>query len=220
MSNKTFTLTEPLYQYLLDVSLREPECLRRIREETASHELAVMQISPEQGQFMAMLVRLIGAKRCLEIGVFTGYSTLSVALALPGDGKIIACDINKDWTSIARRHWDEAGVGNKIELRIAPALRTLDQLIREGQTGTFDFAFVDADKSNYWNYYERVLQLIRVGGLIAIDNTLWSGQVIDKDDHDVDTEAIRAFNAKLYQDKRVNISLVPISDGLTLACKL
>jgi predicted O-methyltransferase YrrM len=180
----------------------------------------MMQIAPEQGQFMALLIQLMGAKKTLEVGVFTGYSSLAVALALPSDGKIIACDTNEEYTAIARHYWQKAGVADKIDLRIAPALDTLDELIAQGQANTFDFAFIDADKSNYDNYYERALQLVRPGGLIAIDNVLWGGKVADRNVQDNRTKAIRELNQKLHQDKRVTISLVPIADGLTLARKV
>lgn len=217
---KNLALSETLYNYLLDVSLQEPEVLKQLRKETATLPMRIMQIAPEQGQFMALLVKLIGAKKTLEVGVFTGYSTLVVALALPEDGKIIACDIDEQYTKIAQKYWQQAGVDRKIELRIAPALETLEQLIAEGQENTFDFAFIDADKRNYPNYYERALKLIRTGGLIAIDNVLWSGRVADSKDTDKRTISIREFNQKLHQDPRVNISLLPIADGLTLAMKV
>ena len=172
MSNKTFTVPEPLYDYLLSASLREPELLRRLRDETARDPMARMQISPEQGQFMALLVQLMGARRALEIGVFTGYSSLSVALALPPDGELVACDVSEQWTAVARRYWAEAGVADKIDLHLAPALDTLDTLLDEEQAGSFDFAFIDADKQSYERYYERALALLRSGGLIAVDNVL------------------------------------------------
>ncbi len=220
MSTKTFTLSDRLYDYLLSVSSREPDVLAQLRAETARHPMAGMQISPEQGQFMALLVQLIRATKTLEIGVFTGYSTLSVALALPADGKVVACDLSQEWTAIARRYWHQAGVDDKINLRLAPALETLDQLLSEGQTNSFDFAFIDADKTNYDHYYEQALQLVRPGGLIAIDNVLWSGQVADPQVQDKSTTALRALNQKLHHDKRIALSLVPIGDGLTLALKL
>ena len=217
--NKTFALADHVYRYLLSVSLREPEILRSLREETAHDPMARMQIAPEQGQFMALLVRLMNAKRCLEIGVYTGYSSLCVALALPPDGKITACDLSDEWTRIARRYWHEAGVAHKIELYLAPALETLDKLLAENRAGTFDFAFIDADKENYLAYYERCLKLVRRGALIAIDNTLWSGRVAEPDNHEVDTVALREFNSKLHHDQRIALSLLPIADGLTLALK-
>ncbi|MGB7442868.1 MAG: class I SAM-dependent methyltransferase [Coleofasciculaceae cyanobacterium] len=219
MSNKTLDLNSQLYDYLLSVSLRESEILRQLRQETADHPYGIMQIAPEQGQFMALLVQLLGAKKTLEIGVFTGYSSLSVALALPPNGQVIACDVSEEYTKIARRYWQAAGVEEKIDLRLAPALKTLDELLAAGEAGTFDFAFIDADKLNYQNYYERSLQLIRPGGLIIIDNVLWSGKVADSQVQDKDTEAIRALNKKLHQDERVTISLIPVADGLTLALK-
>src|SRR4028119_484546 len=219
MSKNTLGLDNQLYDYLLSVSLREPDILRQLREETASYPMARMQISPEQGQFMALLVQLLGATKTLEVGVFTGYSSLCVALALPPNGKIVACDVSEEYTAVARRYWQAGGVEDKIDLRIAPALETLDELLSTGQAETFDFAFIDADKRNYDGYYERSLQLIRPGGLIAIDNVLWSGRVADSQDQDNSTEAIRAFNKKLHDDERVTLSMVPIADGLTLALK-
>lgn len=219
MSNKTFTLPDKLYQYLLAVSLRESELLRRLREETALDPMAHMQIAPEQGQFMALLVELIGAKRALEIGVYTGYSALCVASALPDDGQLVACELSEEWTQIARRYWAEAGVAERIDLRLAPAVDTLAALLADGQAGTFDFAFLDADKREYRQDFEATLELLRPGGLIAIDNTLWGGSVIDSDDHSEDTLSIRTFNAQLHRDERVTLSLVPIGDGLTLVRK-
>jgi len=219
MSNKTLDLTNQLYDYLLSNSLREPELLAQLRQETAQHPMAQMQIAPEQGQFMTLLVQLLGAKKALEVGVFTGYSSLVVALALPANGQVVACDVSEEFTAIARRYWQMAGVADKIDLRIGPAVETLDQLLAAGEAETFDFAFIDADKSNYWNYYERSLQLVRPGGLIAIDNVLWSGRVADPQAQDNRTASIRAFNAKLHQDERITLSLVPIADGLTLALK-
>lgn len=219
MSNKTLDLTNQLYDYLIAKSLREPDILAQLRAETAQHPMAQMQIAPEQGQLMALLVQLLGAKKTLEVGVFTGYSALVVALALPADGRVIACDVSEEYTAIARRYWEAAGVADKIDLRIGPAIDTLDQLLADGQANTFDFAFIDADKSSYANYYERSLQLVRPGGLIAIDNVLWSGRVADPQVQDNRTESIRAFNTKLHEDDRITLSLVPIADGLTLALK-
>lgn len=219
MSNRTLELTDKLYDYLLSASLREPDVLRRLREETAGQEMARMQIAPEQGQFMALLLRLMGARRTLEIGVFTGYSALCAALALPEDGRIVACDISEEWTAIAQRYWREAGVGDKIELRLAPAAETLAKLMDSGQRETFDFTFIDADKENYDTYFEYALRLVRPGGLIAIDNVLWGGSVVDDDDQEPSTRAIRELNAKLHRDDRIELSLVPIADGLTLALK-
>ena len=206
--------------YIRQVALREPDALRQQREATDLHPQASMQTSPEQGQFLHLLARLAGAKKTLEVGVFLGYSSTWVALALPAGGKIIACDLSEEFTAQARRLWLEAGVEDKIELRLGPALATLDTLIGQGHGGSLDFAFIDADKVNYANYYERALVLVRTGGLIAIDNVLWGGNVIDVGKTDADTEAIRAFNARLHADERVTLSLVPLGDGLTLACKL
>ncbi|ARV60206.1 SAM-dependent methyltransferase [Nostocales cyanobacterium HT-58-2] len=219
MANKTLGLENRLYDYLQSVSLREPEILTQLREETAQHPRSRMQIAPDQGQFMALLVQLMGAKKTLDIGVFTGYSSLVVALALPPEGKVVACDVSEEYTAIARRYWQQAGVADKIELHIAPAVETLDKLIAAGEAGTFDFAFIDADKNNYDNYYERSLKLVRPGGLIAIDNVLQSGRVADPLEQDNITRNIRAFNQKLHHDPRITISLVPIADGLTLALK-
>jgi predicted O-methyltransferase YrrM len=219
MSRRTESITDELYEYLIGVSLREPDVLRRLREETAQLEQANMQIGPEQGQLMALLVELIEAKRVLEIGTFTGYSALVMALALPEDGRIVACDVSEEWTGVARRYWAEAGVAHKIDLRLAPAVETLDALLAQGRAGAFDFAFIDADKESYATYFERALELVRAGGLIAIDNVLWSGKVADPQVTDADTEAIRALNTKLRDDERVSLSLVPIGDGLTLARK-
>ena len=219
MSKQTLGLEQNLYDYLLSVSLREPTILTQLRQETAQMPRSIMQISPEQGQFMALLVKLIGAKKTLEVGVFTGYSYLVVALALPADGKIVACDASEEYTSVARRYWQDAGVADKIDLHIAPALETLDKLLTAGEAVTFDFAFIDADKGNYENYYERCLELIRPGGLIAIDNVLWSGKVADTEIQDNQTNKIRDLNRKLHEDSRITLSLVPIADGLTLAMK-
>ncbi|MFA7096104.1 MAG: class I SAM-dependent methyltransferase [Gammaproteobacteria bacterium] len=220
MSNTTFFLPPRLYDYLLSVSLREPEVLRRLRAETARDPKAHMQIAPEQGQFLAFLIRLMGARRVIEVGVYTGYSSLWMALALPEDGRLVACDINERWTSVARRYWAEAGVSEKVELQLAPALETLDGLLAEGQAGTFDFVFVDADKEPCLDYYERALCLLRRGGVVAFDNVLWSGSVADPSVKDRATAAIRALNDKLRHDPRIAPSLVPIGDGLTLAMKL
>jgi caffeoyl-CoA O-methyltransferase len=219
MTRKTLTLDDRLYDYILSVSLREPDVLRRLRDETASHPRAGMQISPDQGQFMALLVRLIGAVRAIEVGVFTGYSSLSVALAMPPEGRIVACDVSEEFTSVARRYWAEAGVAEKIDLRIAPASETLDALLEQGQGGSFDFMFVDADKDNYEGYYERGLALLRPGGLLVADNVLWSGRVSDPDAREPETTALRAFNERLARDERIDLSMLPIADGLTLARK-
>jgi len=220
MANQTINLTDELYDYLVAVSIREPELFKRLRTETAKQERSGMQMSPDEGQFLAFLVRLIGARQTLEVGVFTGYSALWVASALPDDGKIIACDVSEEWTGIARRYWQEAGVDHKIDLRLAPATATLQALLDAGRQNDFDFALIDADKENYDTYYEQCLQLVRPGGLIAIDNVLWYGAVIDDTKQDADTQAIRAFNKKRHTDTRVNISLVPIGDGVTLLRKL
>lgn len=221
MSNKTIEVDPGLYEYILSVSLREAPVLRRLRDETAAMPEHNMQISPEQGQFMALLVKLMGAHRCLEIGTFTGYSSLAIALALDDDGSLLACDTSEEYTDVARRYWEEAGVADKIELRLAPALETLDALLdADDQRHTYDFVFIDADKTNYNKYYERCLQLVRTGGVIAFDNTLWDGKVADAAVQDADTAALRELNAKLYADERIELSLLPIADGLTLCRKL
>ena len=217
--SRRLVVTDDIHQYIIDHSLREPEVLARLRAETSTLPYALMQIGPEQGQLMALLAKLINAKRCIEIGVFTGYSTLVVALALPDDARIIACDVSEEWTSIGQRYWSEAGVDHKIDLRLQPALATLDSLIAAGGSGTYDYAFIDADKANYDAYYERVLQLSRPGGLILIDNVLWSGRVADPAASDPDTTAIKQLNAKLHQDVRVDVSLLGFGDGLTLVRK-
>jgi caffeoyl-CoA O-methyltransferase len=220
MSNQSIGLSDKLYQYLVANSVREPEILQQLREETAQHPLVNMQISPEQGQFMGLLVSLIGAKKCLEVGVFTGYSSLAVALNLPEDGRIVACDVSEEFTTIARKYWQAAGVSSKIDLKIAPALDTLDRLLTNGEAGTFDFAFIDADKNNYAAYYDRSLQLVRQNGLILVDNVLWYGRVADPAmADDKQTQAIDRLNQQIYHDDRVQISLIPIGDGLTIARK-
>ena len=219
MSNKTLCVTEELYEYMLSVSLREPDILKDLRRETARDEHANMQISPEQGQFMGLLVKLLGARRTLDIGVYTGYSSLCIALSLPEDGRLIACDINREWTDTAKRYWQMAGVADKISLHLAPARQTLENLV-DKEPGSFDFAFIDADKINYDLYYEYCLKLIRPGGLIAVDNVLWDGDGADPAKEDPDTVAIRALNQKIHMDSRVEVSLVPIADGLTLARKI
>jgi O-methyltransferase len=208
-----------LYDYLLGVSVREPALLKRLREETAPMRWSMMQIGPEQGQFMSLLLRMLAATRTIEVGVFTGYSSLVTALALPDDGELIACDVNAEWTSIARRYWREARVDHKIRLHLAPARETLQMLCEQGRESEFDFAFVDADKGSYADYYALCLRLVRPGGLIAFDNTLWGGAVADPDDRSDDTEALRRFNLLLRDDDRVHLSLVPIGDGLTLALR-
>jgi predicted O-methyltransferase YrrM len=219
MSNRTIPVDARLHGYLLEHSLRESAVKRRLREVTASLEQSGMQIAPEQGQFMALLVELIGARRIIEIGTFTGYSALCMAEAMPADGALICCDLSEEWTGIARGFWREAGVEERIDLRLAPALETLDALLADGREGQFDMAFIDADKGNYTRYFERCLTLVRPGGLILFDNTLWDGRVADPDDQEEDTRAIRALNDRLLGDQRVTLSLVPIGDGLTLARK-
>ena len=219
MSSRTIPMTDRLYDYLLKVSLREPPLLAELRAETAKMPMAGMQISPEQGQFMALLAELIGARKAIEVGTFTGYSALCVAGALPADGKLIACDISEEFTAVARRYWARSGIAGRIELRLAPALDTLNGLLKGGGAGSFDFAFIDADKTQYDAYYEAILKLLRPGGLITIDNVLWSGAVADGRKRDADTVALRALNEKLKGDKRITLSMRPIGDGLTLARK-
>jgi len=217
--SRHFAFDEHAYEYVVNTSVRETDVARRLREETQELPMAQMQIGPDQGQFMQMLVKLIRAKNTLEVGVFTGYSSLWVALGLPPDGKIVACDVSEEYTAIAKRYWKEAGVDQKIDLQLRPALETLDELIARGKSDTFDFAFIDADKGNYDNYYERILKLLRTGGLIAIDNTIWSGRVADPNESDPDTVALRNLNAKLHRDERITLSMLTVGDGLTLAMK-
>ena len=218
MSNRTIQVNDRLYDYMSSISLRETDTQRQLREETAAlGGVSRMQISPEQGQFMALLVELTGAQRLLEMGTFTGYSALTCALALPPDGKIVTCDVNPSWTKVAQQAWQEADVAEKIELRLGPGLETLKALLDEGQANSFDMMFIDADKVSYDAYYELGLQLVRPGGLILIDNVLWGGSVADPTDQDEDTVAIRTLNAKLHQDRRVSLSMLPVGDGLTLA---
>jgi caffeoyl-CoA O-methyltransferase len=218
MSRRTIDLDDTLYQYLLDHGLREHPEQAALREATRTHPRGGMQISPEQGQFMQLLVKLIGARRCIEIGTFTGYSALTVALALPPDGKLLACDISDEYTSVGKPYWQRAGVADRIDLVIAPAAETLDARIAAGETGRYDFAFIDADKQGYDGYYERCLQLVRQGGLIAFDNTLWGGDVARPAEDD-DTRALQALNDKLHRDERIDMTMLPIGDGLTLARK-
>ena len=218
MSTRTLNLDDVLYQYVLDVSLREHPVLAELRDVTSRHPMARMQIAPEQGQFMALLIKLLGARRTIEIGVFTGYSALAVAFALPEDGRVVACDMSEEYTAVAQAFWQKAGVADKIELRLAPAIDTLDALLASGQHGAFDFAFIDADKTGYDDYYERCLQLVRPAGLIMIDNVLWGGDVARPALHQ-DTVAIQALNVKLHDDERIDLSLLPIADGVTLARK-
>jgi len=219
MPRRNIALTDKLEDYCLSVSLRETAVERELRGETALLPLGGMQIAPDQAQLMALLVRLIGARHCLEIGTFTGMSALAVALALPPEGRIIACDVDTEMTAIARRYWAKAGVADKIDLRLAPAMATLEKLLAERQEGRFDFAFIDADKENYDGYYERVLRLLRPGGLAVIDNVLWGGWVADARRKDADTAALRILNRKLHRDERIDLVLLPMADGITLARK-
>jgi predicted O-methyltransferase YrrM len=207
-------LTDALYEYIVAMGTREMRVQRELRAETHKLPMGGMQIGPDQGALLQVLVRILRAKRCIEIGTFTGYSALAVALALPKNGKIICCDVSEEWTAVGRRYWKKAGVDGKIDLRLGPALETLKAL-----KGKFDFAFIDADKPNYWKYYERCLQLLRKDGLIAVDNTLWGGSVIDPEKQSESTRALREFNRRVAKDRRVDIALVPIGDGLTLAVK-
>ena len=220
MSNNENGLPADLRQYMLDVSLREPEILAQLREETAVMPNADMQLSPEQAQFLSLLLKLIDARRTIEVGVFTGYSSLTIALALPEDGQVVACDVSEEYTAVARQYWQKADVAHKIQLHIAPATETLSNLLQDGQANQFDFAFIDADKTNYDSYYELCLQLLRPGGLMAIDNVLWHSKVLDLSDYSDDTVAIRALNEKLHTDERVDLTLVPIGDGVTLLRKI
>lgn len=217
--SKYTPLTESLYQYLWTSIDREPELLRQLRHETAKLPLARMQIAPDQGQFMALLVQIMAARKVLEIGTFTGYSSLALALAMPTDGRIVCCDLSGEWTDIARRYWELAGVTDKIELHLQPALQTLEALLASDAEASFDMAFIDADKENYRNYFEACLKLLRPGGLILVDNVLWGGSVIDSEVNDVDTIAIRELNAALTNDQRISLSMLPVGDGLTLAVK-
>ena len=219
MSSRTLSIDDRIHGYLLAVSSRESELLRRLREETARDAMANMQIAPEQGQLLALLVGLLGARRAIEVGTYTGYSSIWIAGALPRDGELLCCDVNEAWTAVARRYWLEAGLAHKIHLALAPARTTLDELLAEGRAGHFDFAFIDADKENYSAYYERCYELLRPGGLMAVDNTLWNGRVADEEEGDAATESIRAFNRAVFEDPRVELSLVPIGDGLTLLRK-
>jgi predicted O-methyltransferase YrrM len=219
MSHEHIPISPQLFSYMRSMSLRETGELRRLREETALLPEVSMQTMAEQCQLIALLAGAIGARRTIEVGVFTGYSALWTALALPDDGYILACDVSDKWTSIGRRYWREAGVERKIDLRLAPALQTLDAALAGGLQGSFDFAYIDADKASYEHYYERVLALLRPRGLILVDNVLWSGQVADESITDADTIALRAFNRKLAADARIDLSMLPVGDGLTIACK-
>lgn len=219
MSSRNGFIETHIYDYILTNSLRDRALFRRLRQETQAMPMGGMQISPDQGQFMGLLVELIDAKRIVEVGTFTGYSSLALALALPADGQLIACDVSAEFTRVAQRYWQEAGVADKIELRLGPAVGTLDGMLAAGEAGCFDMAFIDADKENYDAYYERCLQLLRPGGLILIDNVLWGGRPADANVRDESTAAIRALNAKICADERVTASLLSIGDGLTLARK-
>ena len=220
MSTQTLGLSDALHRYLLEVSVREDDVARALRARTAQLPEAVMQISPEQGQFFALLLQLLGAERAVEVGTFTGYSALCIARALGPGGRLVCLDTSAEWTAIAREHWRRAGVDDRIELLLAPAAQSLDGMLEAGEAGAYDFGFIDADKQGYPLYYERVLALLRPGGLVAVDNTLWSGRVADAADDDASTRAIRDFNRMAAADARVQLSLVPIGDGLTLARKL
>jgi len=219
MANKTLDLNDDLYQYLLRVGVREPQVLMQLREATELEDMSVMRSAPEQGQFMALLLKLMEARRVLEIGTYTGYATLWMALALPREGEVVTCDTSARWTFVAHRFWEQAGMQDRIHLHLRPALETLDELLEGGAASSFDFAFIDADKENYTAYFEACLQLVRPGGLIAVDNTLWSGSVIDGSNHEASTEAIRAFNERLHNDPRIELAMLPVADGLTLAMK-
>ena len=219
MAARVLTFDDRLHDYLIAHSAREHPVLAALREETRKHRYAGMQIGADQGALMALLIKLIDARRTIEVGVFTGYSALAVALALPDDGRILACDVSEQWTAIARRFWREAGVEHKIELKLQPAARTLEQLLAAGEAGRYDFAFVDADKPAYDTYYELLLKLLRPGGLMALDNTLWSGAVANPNEREPNTAALRALNDKLHRDERIDLSLLPVGDGLTLARK-
>lgn len=219
MTARTLNLDDALYQYLLDVSLRETPLLKRLRDETQALPMARWQVAPEQGQFLALLVKLTGARRLLEVGTFTGYSALCMAAALPADGSLMCCDIPGDYNAIARRYWQEAGLTGRIDLRLAPALETLAELEQQGGGEQFDLVFIDADKANYPAYLEHALRLLRIGGLAVFDNTLWSGRVLEASPESADTRAIQALNLALKDDVRVDLSLLPLGDGLTLCRK-
>lgn len=219
MASRNAFLPDDIQRYIIDTTLRDLPLLRELRDETGKLPNAGMQTSADQVQLLQLLVRAIDARRCIEVGVFTGYSALGVALALPDDGRIVACDVSQEYTAVGRRYWERAGVAHKIDLRLAPAEQTLDELIRGGESGRFDFAYIDADKTGYNAYYERCLQLLRPNGLVTIDNVLWSGQVVHPDATDPDTAALRALNEKIGKDERVDASLVPIGDGLMIVRK-
>jgi predicted O-methyltransferase YrrM len=219
MTRRSLDLTDPLYDYLLAISLREPPVMARLRAETAAMPRTGMQIAPEQGQFMGLLVELIGARLCLELGTFTGYSALAIAHALPPDGRLICCDIDAEMTALAERYWAEAGLADRIQLRLGPALDTLAEIEREYPPGSFDLVFIDADKQPYDRYYETALRLLRRGGLVLLDNVLWLGRVADPVRTDPDSMALRRLNQKIHGDARVSISVLPLGDGLTIARK-
>lgn len=219
MSRDTLTMSGTLLAYIRNVGVREDADLRRLREETAAHPRAQMQISPEQGQFMALLVELVGARKVVEVGTFTGYSAMWMSKAMGANGRIVCLDVNEEFTSIAKKHWAQANISARIDLRLAPAADSMKAMIAAGEAGQYDFAFIDADKTGYDTYYEFALTLLRPGGLITIDNVLWSGAVVDQSDQSADTKALRALNEKISKDARVTMSLVPIGDGLTLARK-
>jgi predicted O-methyltransferase YrrM len=219
VTSRTLGLSDRIHQYVLRWGLDEPPVLARLREETAAHPHASMQISPEQGAVLALLVELTDARRCLEIGTFTGYSSLAVALALPADGRIVCCDVSDEYTSVARRYWAEAGVTDRVDLRLGPALETLDTLLADGAAGTFDLAFIDADKTGYPDYWERCVELVRPGGVITLDNVLWGGRVADPEDDHPSTRAIREVNERVAADPRVRQVLLAIADGMTIARK-
>ena len=219
MSSSTLQLNEKVYDYLLGHSLRESTACQQLREETKPMKMGMMQVSPEQGQFMSLLVELIGARKAVEVGTFTGYSALRVAQALPADGTLVCCDVSEEWTAVGKKYWEQAGVSDRISLRIGPAIDTLKVMRDAGEEGTFDFGFIDADKANYQSYYEHVIALLRTGGLLLIDNVLWGGSVANPDKTDEDTEAIRALNTFVHHDDRVSLSMLPVGDGLTLALK-
>ena len=219
MSSSTLQLNEKVQDYLLGHSLRESTACQQLREETRPMKMGMMQVSPEQGQFMAFLVELTGARKAVEVGTFTGYSALCVAQALPEEGTLVCCDVSEEWTAVGKKHWEQAGVSDRIDLRIGPAVDTLKAMSDSGEEGSFDFGFIDADKTNYQYYYEHVLALLRTGGLLLIDNVLWGGSVANPEKTDKDTEAIRALNTFLHHDDRVSLSMLPVGDGLTLALK-
>jgi len=219
MSSSTLQLNEKVHDYLLGHSLRESTACQQLREETRPMKMGMMQVSPEQGQFMAFLVELTGTRKAVEVGTFTGYSALCVAQALPEEGMLVCCDVSEEWTAVGKKYWEQAGVSDRIDLRIGPAVDTLKVMRDAGEEGTFDFGFIDADKANYQSYYEHVIALLRTGGLLLIDNVLWGGSVANPDKTDEDTEAIRALNTFVHHDDRVSLSMLPVGDGLTLALK-